>query len=1528
MSSAANTSILQRLFRGRSASGAGTPAQDEREAAPGEVRFDPIELPGGHARFRSIAIPLIGVLVLVASWTVGISYYFHQRSSAALFVADEKAKAERAAAMVETSIAADHRAAAQLARVLAERADLIVALRAADPDDAVRQWAQRAQRLGGDATIEVYSARAQLLERFGDSPRQPPASAADDSTMRRALLGNESRQLVRHGDSVVLRAAVPVRSGERVIGAIVAERTVDASYVAELAARLGMDLGLVDDTRLIVGSARHGVRWAAVAVDHLARGREGVIAMDGEIDLVLRHIALTDEPLAVAVLMPNRQAYTTLSGSLNAFATVVLFTILATIFAGLYLSRYLIKPVKALTERAEELSLRFAGRGTERRGDELDSLVSSFETMTTALLSHSDRLARAHRSELQNSLELQHQYAQMRLMRGLAAAANEGGSVESTLERALHEIGGYLDWPLGRVALQQEDDAALPPQSIWFVRDGQRFASFIEASNRRPIVPSPDHLIGRAYLSGTPHWVSDLSRMSDWDRLVEALDVGLQTGIVIPVMARGHVTAFIEFFCDHRVEATHELLELLEAISAELSRVAERQRAERELRERELEASRLAMVASRTDQMVMILDTSGRIEWANDASARFTGHSLQDVRGKLAHTLLQGPQTDADAIAQLGEAIARGDPCRVEFVAHARDGEIRVIEVEGQPLRDEQGRYVQYALISPDITERKRTEAALRESAEYFRALFDESPVAAAIQAPDHRIVRANAAYTRMLGYSIDQVIGRDPLSFYHPEDVDAGHAGRRALRAGERGPVTFERRMLAGDGSTIWVRGHAVRFTDASGERFTLTMMENITESKTVERVLRDAKEMAESASRAKSQFLANMSHEIRTPMNGVLGMTELLLGTALSDKQRRFAEAVYRSGETLLEIINDILDFSKIEAGRLELESVDFNLRVLVEDVFELLAPRAHQKRLELASRMEPTVPTVVRGDPLRLRQVLTNLVGNAIKFTESGEVIVTVSALSAEPGGRHRVQFEVRDSGIGMRQEALDKLFTVFMQADQSMSRRYGGTGLGLAISKQLVELMDGSISAESRFGEGSVFRFDVQLAAGDAAALAPPVDTAKLRGRRVILVEDNPTNRSILEGQLRGFGMDVATADNGVTALDLLRAAAQAGTPFDAAVVDMKMPIMDGLTMATELRRDPLLADVRMLMLTSLGSGNEARLAYDSGIEAYLTKPVRQSELVEALSRVLQHEQPELPAALSSVPGGRARVLIVEDNAVNQEVARAMLTELGCSLRLAGDGREALAALREAPFDLVFMDCQMPEMDGFEAVRRFRAGDPASFATRIDVPIVALTANALAGDADRCLKAGFSDYLAKPVRREQLDGALQRWISAAPASVTATVPLLGADAVPALWTEASEGRTNDDERPAIDMAVIGQIRDMERRGAARLLQRLVATYVGTAARLVAQGVHALKSGDAQSLQHAMHTLKSSSANLGAAELSRRFGALEKHARNGAMDAARAEWNGAQAEYERAVQALQDIVAAEEATEGGTGAMPVEP
>ncbi|HWL73451.1 MAG TPA: response regulator, partial [Burkholderiaceae bacterium] len=429
------------------------------------------------------------------------------------------------------------------------------------------------------------------------------------------------------------------------------------------------------------------------------------------------------------------------------------------------------------------------------------------------------------------------------------------------------------------------------------------------------------------------------------------------------------------------------------------------------------------------------------------------------------------------------------------------------------------------------------------------------------------------------------------------------------------------------------------------------------------------------------------------------------------------------------------------------------------MVEDVFEMLAPRAHQKRIELASCIGPEVPAVAKGDPTRIRQVLTNLVGNALKFTETGEIVVTVTA--QPEGDLHRVRFEVRDTGIGLRAEALQRLFTVFMQADQSMSRRYGGTGLGLAISKQLVELMGGSISVESHFGEGSTFRFDVPLASGNTEAVAPSVNLQQLRGRRVILVEDNPTNRSILEMQLRAVEMEVATADHGATALELMRAAARAGTPFDIAVIDMKMPIMDGLTMAATLRSDRQLAAVRMVMLTSLASGNEAQLAYENGVDQYLTKPVRQHELLQALAKSLSRETATVARSATVPQGSGAKVLVAEDNRVNQEVVRAMLRDLGCEIRLADNGREALNALRSQAFDIVFMDCQMPEMDGFEAVRRFRSAAQADFETPLDAPIVALTANALAGDQERCLAAGFDEYLPKPFKQHQIEALLTRW-----------------------------------------------------------------------------------------------------------------------------------------------------------------------
>jgi PAS domain S-box-containing protein len=1021
--------------------------------------------------------------------------------------------------------------------------------------------------------------------------------------------------------------------------------------------------------------------------------------------------------------------------------------------------------------------------------------------------------------------------------------------------------------------------------------------------------------------------------MTDFMRRETALACGLRTGVVIPVIARGHITALVEFYADHRVEASAEMLELIEAIGVELSRVAERHRAEQELRASEAAARRLALVASRTDKAVLLLDPCGSVQWVNEAFTRWTGVGLERARAQPARRLLRGVGDRRAVLAEVAQRLRRGEPCRLEVVARRHDGLRGIHELEGQPLHDSAGRLVQYALLATEITRLKDTEAALRTSESFFRALFENSPLPAAIQGADFRLLRVNAAYARLYGRDPEQLIGVDPIDFSHPEDRAHRLAVRRAGIVPGR-DVVFERRALAADGHVFLARVHVAALEGEGRDRLMLSIVEDITEARAAEQRLREAKEAAEAASRAKSQFLANMSHEIRTPMNGVLGMTELLLGTPLSDKQRRFAEAVYRSGENLLAILNDILDFSKIEAGRLELDAGDFDLRTLVEDVFELLSARAADKRVELVCRIAPQVPAVVHGDPVRLRQVLTNLVGNAIKFTERGEVLVQVEASPAEAAApatgsaqaqlplgspqpaalarlSYRVAFEVRDTGIGIRPEVLGRLFTSFMQGDQSMTRRYGGTGLGLAISRQLVELMGGSISAESRLGQGSVFRFDVVLAAGGAMAEGAPADAAVLAGCRILVVEDNPTNRGILESQLRALGADIAVAEQGAQAIELLRAAAGAGFGFDAAVVDMKMPVMDGLALARLVRADPALARMGLVMLTSVAAAGEVRQAQEAGIDAYLAKPVRRQELVNALAgAVSTRAAPRPPASTSAAPSpaaaGRA-VLLVEDNPVNQEVARVMLEELGARVSVAANGRQALDLLARDCFDLVLMDCQMPEMDGFEALRRLREAQPADGSGR-RLPVVALTANALSGDAERCLAAGFDDYVAKPVKQGRLAELLQGLAPAGVAAAASTLPAAGALQAAQIAVDADD----DADFAALDAEVIQRIVDMESRGAPRLLARLVDTYAASSARLVAAAEQALAAADAAALRQAAHTLKSSSANLAATHLAALCARLEALGRDGELAAARALWDETRAEHGRTVRALRRLLA----------------
>jgi two-component system, sensor histidine kinase and response regulator len=698
--------------------------------------------------------------------------------------------------------------------------------------------------------------------------------------------------------------------------------------------------------------------------------------------------------------------------------------------------------------------------------------------------------------------------------------------------------------------------------------------------------------------------------------------------------------------------------------------------------------------------------------------------------------------------------------------------------------------------------------------------------------------------------------------------------------------------------------------------QRYQQTLEAQVEErTKRLEEKTHEAVELAQkahAASQAKTEFLANMSHEIRTPLNGILGMTQLLQDTPLTEKQQRFVEIADRSGISLLDVVNDILDFSKIEAGKLQLENTDFDMQELIGEVMDLFAHRVQSKRIELASNIQDGVPTYVRGDVVRLRQILVNLLGNAVKFTEQGEIVVSVSCVE-EQADFVALRLEVRDTGVGIAPSVHEKIFEAFSQADGSTTRKFGGTGLGLTIVKQLVHLMKGTVGVDSAVGAGSTFWFQIPFYRPLTVESRHWEACEAFQRMRVLVVDDNATNQHILDQYLNGWGIAHATVSSGKEALEIIRATNGLAAGYDLAIIDGQMPEMDGFELARTIRADRHLAAMKIIMLTSMGQDERLMASESSGeLDCSITKPVRQSRLYNQLVALVmtdtrnaipsKSEPDERPHQKS---GKEASVLVAEDNPVNREVAAEMLEVMGYHVHTVCNGREAVDAVARDTFDLVLMDCQMPTMDGFSATVAIRVREKDLGLPR--VPIVALTAHAIAGDRERCLAHGMDDYLSKPFRQPQLIAVVQRWLSQSrPSSLSK----------PALTSRSAMEIPFRDLPNCLDERTLQNLRGLRRPGRADIFVEMLARYLDSSRHYVEAMRQHIATQNAAELFRTAHSFKSSSGMVGALTLAERIKQLEAIGDSGNLSSAAAVFAQVETEFHYVSRAIERLLAKEAA------------
>jgi two-component system, sensor histidine kinase and response regulator len=862
-------------------------------------------------------------------------------------------------------------------------------------------------------------------------------------------------------------------------------------------------------------------------------------------------------------------------------------------------------------------------------------------------------------------------------------------------------------------------------------------------------------------------------------------------------------------------------------------------------------------------QNILRKDTEGRFVFANQKFCASLGKPLDEVLGK----------NDWDFFPpHLAEKYHRDD-LRVMKTREAVDtieanqtpqGERIFVHVIKTPLYDAAGNVVGIQGIFWDVTERKKTEEALAYERDLLRALLENIPDRIYFKDVKSRFLRVSTSMAKRLGVQEPgEVLGKTDFDFYPKERAQEFYNDEQRIILTGQPLINKLERIVDRDGKETWASVTKVPLYNRSGAvTGIIGISRDVSKLKEAEVALEHARDAALETARIKSEFLANMSHEIRTPMNAITGMTDLLLDTQLDEEQREFVDTIRGSTDTLLAIINDILDFSKMEAGKLSIETIDFDLRDTIEDTAEMLAQRAQTKGVELLYSIDDDVPTLLRGDSRRVRQVLSNLISNAAKFTERGEIEVHVSRLS-ETDREVRVRISVRDTGIGLSQKTLPLIFNAFTQADGSTTRKYGGTGLGLAISKQLVEMMKGKIGVESQVGTGSTFWFDLPFAKQPSMSQAVEA-VPDFHNLRILVVDDNATNRNTLRHQLSRWHLRSSVAADAADALTQLRAAAAENDAYAVALLDMQMPGMDGLTLASAIKNEPALSGTRTIVLAPFGQRLDHELMDEAGITQCLIKPVKQSRLLDSLLNTTQ--TPFVSASLASPkeeaphvrrPAAKAlRILLAEDNAVNQKLALRQLQKLGYAAQPVSNGAEVLQEVERVSYDVILMDCQMPEMDGYEVTRRIRESEKQSAVKGSSVYIIAITAHALEGDRERCLSAGMNDYLTKPLHIAQLEAAINRAIRRRPV------------------LEKSES--------VLDPVCIAGLKELREPGQADPLIELTDLFNREADSCVRKMESGLAEHDSNATARAAHSLKGSASNLGANRLAAACASLEQNAR----------------------------------------------